>query len=166
MTAAPFDCSLSLRGRVRVGLPLRQATIFHPRRFTLPPSLSPKGARLKNCDAVQGNRVLISAGWVGGAEIAGLQGLIFRFSAHFRSFPAIPAIPGWPLVQGRPAGISGGLCMPSVIDIALMLERWHQAWQGANDTSFSSSSDRPAMGRSLLDYAAGRLYDCRWREPP
>ena len=67
-----------------MGLPLRQATTFHPRHFTLPPSLSPKGARLKNCDAVQGNRVLISAGWAGGAEVAGLQGLIFSF---FRSFP-------------------------------------------------------------------------------
>ena len=32
---------------------------------------------------------LISAGWVGGAEIAGLRGPSFRFSAHFRSFSAI-----------------------------------------------------------------------------
>ena len=42
-----------------------------------------------------------STGWAGGAEIAGLEGLIFSF---FRSFPVIPGIPGWPLVQGRPAG--------------------------------------------------------------
>ena len=34
---------------------------------------------------------------------------------------------------------------PSVVDIAPMLERRHQAWQGANDTSFSSKCDCPGV---------------------
>ena len=96
----------------------------------------------------------------GGAAIAGLQGLSFRFPSHFLSFPLIPAIPGWPLVQGRPAGISEGLCMSSVIDIALMLERWHQAWQGANDTSFSSKCDSPGHWMPSRKSLCGD----RWRQ--
>ena len=39
---------------------------------------------------------------------------------------------------------------PSVVDIAPMLERGHQAWQGANDTSFSSKCDCPGVQLLIL----------------
>ena len=72
-----------------------------------------------------------SAGWSGVACIADLRGLPFCFSCHFRSFPVIPC---WPPVPGRPAGMAGGLCSPNFISTELILGRWRQAWQGANDS--------------------------------
>ena len=52
----------------------------------------------------------------------------------FSFFRPFPVIPGWPLVQGRPGGMSGWLCLPTAIGIELILERGRQAWQGANDS--------------------------------
>ena len=56
-----------------------------------------------------------STGWAGGAEIAGLEGLIFRFSGHFRSSRGSPAgrwfkadPPGgstWMYRMGRRSGV-------------------------------------------------------------
>ena len=74
-----------------------------------------------------------SAGWGGGASIAGLQGLFFMnplISAHFRHYYVIPAIPGWPLVQSRPTGMSVGFCLPSVIDIEHMLYNGRRSGKG------------------------------------
>ena len=68
----------------------------------------------------QGNHVLISAAQQVGAKELALpvyRGCFFLF----RSFPFISAIPGWPLVQSRPTGMSVGFCLPSVICIEHML---------------------------------------------
>ena len=47
--------------------------------------------------------------------------MIPLISDHFRHYSVIPVIPGWPLVQSRPAGKSGGFCLKSVIYIEHML---------------------------------------------
>ena len=44
--------------------------------------------------------------------------------------------------------------MSSVIDIALMLERGHQALQGANDTSFSSNAKALGIGCQAVNLSA------------
>ena len=49
---------------------------------------------------------------------------------------------------------------PGVIDIALMLERWHQAPQGANDTSFSSKCESPGHWMPSRKSLCGD----RWRQ--
>ena len=103
----------------------------------------------------------------GGADIAGLQGLIFRFPSHSLSFPLISRHSGnsgvaagsrqtrrdfrWVVYVIRyrhSTNVRKGT--PSVVDIAPMLERGHQAWQGANDTSFSSKCDCPGVQLLIL----------------
>ena len=98
----------------------------------------------------QGNRFLFQ-------QLCGLvrRSLHCRFAgADFSFFLPFPAIsghsglaagPGWSLERGRPAGMLGGLCLPNAIGIELILERWRQAWQGANDSKMQPQPATPAL---------------------
>ena len=56
--------------------------------------------------------------------------MIPLISAHFRHYSVIPAIPGWPLVQSRPPGMSDGFCLLAVIYIEHMLYKWRRLGKG------------------------------------
>ena len=61
-----------------------------------------------------------------------LEGLIFLFSGHFRSFPVIGVNrEGLRCVEERATSAAAPFRLLSAVDMDSMLEKGHRAWQGA-----------------------------------